>query len=186
MIFGQGNPGSDYAGTRHNVGWLVLDSLAKIHNASFSDKPKFHAEVAEVVLAGEKTLLVKPTTFYNETGKSARSIVDFYKLNPSDVLALHDDVALNIGTIRLRGSGSDAGNNGIKSLNAHIGPQYWRMRIGIRPDHPIGDMSKYVLARLTQHELAIIEELFPEILRQIEAFTVNTLVAHSFSVDTKA
>src|SRR5438445_447838 len=132
LIFAQGNPGSQYATTRHNVGFLILDQLAAKAGKEFIKKPKFHADVAELTIAGEKVLLVKPTTFYNETGQSARSLVDFYKLDTmSDVLVVHDDLALPLGTIRTREKGSDAGNNGIKSLNAHLGHDYHRIRIGI-------------------------------------------------------
>lgn len=183
MIFGQGNPGSDYTNTRHNVGWLVIDTLAKIHSVSFTDKPKFHAAIAEIHLAGEKILLVKPATFYNETGKSARSIIDFYKLDPIDCMTLHDDVALPIGTIRTRSTGSDAGNNGIKSLNAHLGPNHWRMRIGIRPDHAINDMSGYVLGRMTQKEVDTVGQLLPDIISELQRFAEGTIKPHSISVE---
>ncbi|MEP6710637.1 MAG: aminoacyl-tRNA hydrolase, partial [Candidatus Saccharibacteria bacterium] len=132
LIFAQGNPGDQYNTTRHNVGFAILDALAKKFEASFTSKPKFFADIAELNIEGEKILLVKPATFYNETGKSARALVDFYKLAPAtDVLVVHDDLALPFGTLRTREKGSDAGNNGIKSLNAHLGPDYARLRIGI-------------------------------------------------------
>ena len=111
VIFAQGNPGRQYAATRHNVGFIILDALAD--GAHFAPKPKFFAEMAETQIAGEKTLLIKPQTFYNETGRSARAILDFYKLDPSDLLVIHDDLALAFGSLRIRDKGSDAGNNGI-------------------------------------------------------------------------
>jgi PTH1 family peptidyl-tRNA hydrolase len=132
VIFAQGNPGREYTYTRHSVGFLFIDELAKKHDAEFVKKPKFHADIAETTVNGEKILFVKPTTFYNETGQAARMIVDFYKLTPADdFLVIHDDLALPLGTIRTRKSGSDGGNNGIKSLNAHLGTHYSRIRIGI-------------------------------------------------------
>lgn len=132
LIFAQGNPGAPYARTRHNVGFMALDVLAAQHNADWKQDTKAKAEIAQFTMADEKILLVKPLSFYNETGQVARAIVDYYKLTPStDVLVLHDELALPFGTIRVREKGSDAGNNGIKSLNAHLGEAYWRIRIGV-------------------------------------------------------
>jgi len=109
--------------------------LADQWGVEFTKKPKFYADIAETSRSSEKILLVKPTTFYNETGQSARAILDFYKLNPkNDFLAIYDDMALPFGTIRTRLKGSDAGNNGVKSLNAHLGEEYARIRIGIFND----------------------------------------------------
>lgn len=132
VIFFQGNPGVRYAASRHNVGFMVADHLANEWKIEFTKKPKLYADIAEVVRNNEKVLLVKPTTFYNETGQSARAILDFYKLDPKgDFLAVYDDLALPLGTIRTRLKGSDAGNNGVKSLNAHLGDEYARIRVGI-------------------------------------------------------
>lgn len=131
IIFAQGNPGNEYRHSRHNVGFFALDQLALRHSKEFTKKPKFHADIAELSEAGEKVLLVKPTTFYNETGQSARLLMDFYKLDSTDILVIHDDLALPFGTIRTRQKGSDAGNNGIKSLNAHLGQDYTRIRVGV-------------------------------------------------------
>jgi PTH1 family peptidyl-tRNA hydrolase len=154
IIFAQGNPGSEFAFTRHNIGFYMIDRLAESQSAAFTPKPKFHAEIAEISMNGEKALLVKPTTYYNETGRAARALVDFYKLNPvSDLLVIHDDLALPFGVIRTRPSGSDAGNNGIKSLNAHLGEHYGRIRIGIYNDlrDRIPD-ADFVLAKFTGEE----------------------------------
>lgn len=135
IIFAQGNPGKQYENTRHNVGFYLIDRLADSLGATFAEKPKFHALIAETTIEGQKVLLVKPTTYYNETGQAARTIVDFYKLNPAtDFLVLHDELALPFGTIRTRLSGRDAGNNGIKSLNAHLGTQHARIRVGVYSD----------------------------------------------------
>ena len=132
VILAQGNPGAEYARTRHNAGFIVLNAIADVSGASWKSANKFNADTAEITLEGEKVLLVKPSTFYNETGRTARAIADFYKLTPAkDMLVLHDEIALPFGAIRVRQRGSDAGNNGIKSLNAHLGPEYWRIRIGV-------------------------------------------------------
>jgi len=132
VVFAQGNPGTQYARTRHNTGFLVVDTLAAVEGAPWRSENKFRAEIAELTLEGEKVLLVKPQSFYNETGLVARALIDFYKLTPStDFLVIHDELALPFGTIRVRDKGSDAGNNGIKSLNTHLGPDYTRIRVGI-------------------------------------------------------
>lgn len=182
IIFAQGNPGQQYATTRHNVGWLVLDALAG--EASFVPKPKFFANIAEVSIAGEKVLLVKPQTFYNETGRSARALLDFYKASPSDLLAIHDDLALPLGTLRIREKGSDAGNNGIKSLNSHLGPDYMRLRIGIYNE--LRDRmhdADFVLGTFSKDEREALEKtIIPKTHELIESFCRDTLEASSHNL----
>jgi PTH1 family peptidyl-tRNA hydrolase len=109
IIFAQGNPEPDYANTRHNIGFTVLNELSEQLKLKWNGSSKFHAQIAEASISGEKVLLVKPTTFYNDTGASIRKIVDFYKLDPShELLVIHDDLALAFGVIRIRSEGSDA------------------------------------------------------------------------------
>ena len=173
IIFAQGNPETRYDNTRHNIGFTVLDHFAQQHGATFGDKPKFLAHIAELILNGEKVLLVKPTTYYNETGRSARVLIDFYKLDPAkDLLVVHDDLALDFGTIRTREKGSDAGNNGIRSLNAHLGPDYARLRIGIanelRSQIPDAD---FVLSRFSRGEdEAVQTTISPKMSELIKSF----------------
>ena len=178
IIFAQGNPGPQYANTRHNVGFLIVDAIAAAQRVDFLKKPKFHAEVAEVSIAGEKVLLVKPSTFYNETGQSARLLTDFYKLNPeTDLLAIHDDLALPLGTIRIRDKGRDAGNNGIKSLNAHLGSNYARIRVGIYNDlrDRIHD-ADFVLSNFNKAEAtALTESIIPKVVELIDAFCAGRM-----------
>ena len=135
IIVAQCNPGTQYARTRHNVGFIVVDELANAIGISWREQSKFRAYTTEATIFDEKVLFVKPTTFYNETGISARALIDFYKLDPKkDFLVIHDELALPFGAVRTREKGSDAGNNGIKSLNAHLGPDYARIRVGIWND----------------------------------------------------
>lgn len=178
VIFAQGNPGPEYAHTRHNVGFLAIDEIARHLDAPFTQKPKFHAEIAETSQEGEKLLLVKPTTFYNETGQAARLLVDFYKLDPAkDFLVIHDDLALPFGTIRTREKGSDAGNNGVKSLNAHLGQHYARIRVGIYAPQrdQINDVN-FVLGSFTVEE----KKTLPVLFEQIEHFA-HDFIAEGFS-----
>lgn len=145
VILALGNPGDKYTYTRHNAGFLVVDQLAAGQSAQFSNKPKFFADIAELnsftvdsaasakshsTAPREKILLVKPTTYYNEVGISARAILDFYKLTLADLLIIHDDTDLDFGKIRVRKGGHDAGSNGLKSLHTHIGSDFWHIRIG--------------------------------------------------------
>lgn len=169
IIFAQGNPGTQYTHTRHNVGFWFLDSFAASHNISFTKKTKFHADIAELSVGSEKVLLVKPATFYNETGVAARALCDFYKVHPAkDFLAIHDDLALPFGTIRTRASGSDAGNNGIRSLNAHLGTNYHRIRIGIySPLRDRIDDVDFVIGTFSGEE----KKALPDIFQHVEQFT---------------
>ncbi len=171
LIFAQGNPGAEYAKTRHNVGFWLLDHYAAARGVTFASKPKFNADIAEYTVNNEKILLVKPMTFYNETGVSARALIDFYKVTPADVLVIHDDLALPLGTIRTREQGSDAGNNGIKSFNQHIGPLYKRIRVGIWTEAATQrDAAAYVLGKFTADEQRVLEDVQPIIANCIDRF----------------
>jgi len=180
VIFAQGNPGTKYTKTRHNTGFLVLEKFADDNAAKWSTETKFKAEIATLDINNEKILLVKPTTFYNEAGLSARSIIDFYKLDPiKDLLVVHDDLALPFGTIRVRSKGSDAGNNGIKSVNAHIGEDYNRIRIGISNElHSMTDDTDFVLDNFTKSES---EQFETEIAPQATDF-INEFINGSLSI----
>lgn len=181
IIFAQGNPGIDFHNTRHNVGFALLDAYANVKKVDFTEKTKFHAYIAEFTEAGEKVLLVKPTTYYNDTGVSARALVDFYKVETTNVLVLHDDLMLPLGTIRTREKGSDAGNNGIKSLNAHLDQNYKRIRVGIwteLAEHM--DATAFVLGKFTQDERKAIAELQAIITRCIDDFICGRFESTSY------
>lgn len=182
VIFAQGNPGDQYTRSRHNVGFMVLDALAQSADTSWRVDTKFKAGIAELTLENEKVLLVKPLSYYNQTGQVARSLVDFYKLDPSlDLLVLHDELALPFGTIRVREKGSDGGNNGIKSLNAHLGENYARIRVGIWNElRDRIDDADFVLSNFTEKERAELSKLIEEhIIPLIQAFLQGNLEATS-------
>ena len=186
IIFAQGNPGSDYAATRHNVGWMIVDALAASQGIPFSPQAKFFATIAEFSLEGEKVLLVKPTTFYNETGRAARALRDFYKLDTTDILTVHDDLSLPFGTLRVREKGSAAGNNGIKSLNAHLGEAYWRLRVGIWNEHRDRQHdADFVLSRFSKEETEhLIQQVIPAAHTLIVQFCQGTLSTTSTRTTT--
>lgn len=185
LIFAQGNPGKEFERTRHNVGFLAIDSFAEKQSVSFQPKSKFNAELAEVTSGSEKILLAKPTTFYNETGASARAIVDFYKILPQDILVIHDELMLPFGKIRVRHSGRDAGNNGIKSLNSHLGENFARIRVGVQNElrEKMND-TDFVLGKFSTGEQKVLNELLlPEITSLIDRFISGNLVDESISLE---
>lgn len=177
VILFQGNFPEKYNGTRHNIGFEFADFLAKKFNVNFQEKPKFKAFIAEITLFGEKVLLVKPTTFYNETGFSARAICDFYKIDfRKDFLAVHDDLALFFGTIRVRKSGSSAGNNGLKSLISVFGEDFPRIKIGIANDFlPIIGAMNFVLAKFSKSESEKLPQIFEVCEDFVEKFAKDSL-----------
>jgi len=182
IIFAQGNPGKQYERTRHNSGFMVVDTLAAKESAPWHTDTKFKADIAEVQLADEKVLLVKPLSYYNETGQVARSVIDFYKVDPSaDLLVIHDELALPFGTIRVREKGSDAGNNGIKSLNAHLGHDYSRIRIGVwNEKRDLMDDADFVLSKFSADETKQLDDLIDtKIISLIKDFISGQLQATS-------
>ena len=177
VILALGNPGEKYVHTRHNAGFLVIDHLAAGQSAHFSNKPKFFSDIAELNMSGEKILLVKPTTYYNDVGISARALMDFYKLTLDNVLVIHDDTALDFGKIRVRKGGRDAGSNGLKSLHAHIGADFWHIRIGTDNllRRQIGDVD-FVLSKFNADEQKILRDwTIPESIKLIGTFLDDTI-----------
>lgn len=183
LILAQGNPGTAYARSRHNVGWQILDALALEQGINWQTKPKFLTEMAEFSHHDQKIWLLKPQTFYNETGRSARAVADFYRVDTSDILVIHDDLALPFGTLRIRQGGSDAGNNGIKSLSTHLPQQFWRLRVGIsdptRRQHSDAD---FVLGNFSaQQQQQLTDHIIPAALRVIHSFAAGRLQPTSLS-----
>lgn len=182
VIFALGNTGSQYDRTRHNAGFAALDALASHYQANpWQPKDKFKALIAEAATPAGKCLLVKPTTYYNLAGESARALMDFYKLALGDILVIHDDLDLSIGTLRTRIGGSDGGSNGLKSLHNHIGQQFARIRIGVAGEHRAHtDAADYVLGRFTAQE----EADFIQLLPQIQEITDNFISGKPFPITT--
>lgn len=185
LIFAQGNPEPKYSATRHNIGFSTLDAIADKYNAKWLNQSKFNAMIAEIKISDEKVLLVKPTTYYNETGNSVRKLVDFYKLDATnDLLVIHDDLALPFGTIRVRQQGSDGGNNGIKSINACIGQNYFRIRIGTYNElRDKMDDADFVLSKFSAKESNNLKEtIIPHIFRLVEQFCDSSIATTSSKI----
>ncbi|WP_406648113.1 aminoacyl-tRNA hydrolase [Aliisedimentitalea scapharcae] len=144
LFVGLGNPGSKYSGNRHNIGFMALDQIATDHGFG-PWKSKFNALITEGTLQGVKTLLLKPQTFMNRSGQSVGEAMRFYKLTPDDVFVLHDELDLAPGKARVKQGGGHAGHNGLRSIHAHIGADYGRVRLGIgHPGHK-DQVARYVL-----------------------------------------
>jgi PTH1 family peptidyl-tRNA hydrolase len=155
-VVGLGNPGSRYHGTRHNVGFAVIDSLARGPNVG-RFQGRFQALVAEMLEGQHKVLLVKPETFMNLSGRSVRQLVDFYQLPLEDLMVVCDDINLPLGRLRVRKRGTHGGHNGLRDIQNHLGTtDYPRLRIGV--DMPQQDAIDHVLGRFRPSEQAIIED----------------------------
>ncbi|MEM7471675.1 MAG: aminoacyl-tRNA hydrolase [Pseudomonadota bacterium] len=135
LFVGLGNPGAKYAGNRHNIGFMALDRIAGDHGFG-PWKPKFQGEIADGRLGAEKVILLKPTTFMNNSGQSVGEAMRFYKIDSTDVTVFHDEIDLAPGKLRCKAGGGHAGHNGLRSIHQHIGPHYDRVRMGVgHPGH---------------------------------------------------
>jgi peptidyl-tRNA hydrolase, PTH1 family len=160
-----GNPGREYARTRHNIGWMLLDTW----QPSLDFRSKFKGEYA-VVYSPAKLIVLRPLTYMNKSGESLRSCVDFFSIDPADILVIHDDLELKFGDITLKQGGGLGGHNGLKSIRQHLGtPDFYRLRLGIgRPNQ--GSVPDFVLSRFSQEEEAELPDLLQRGLRQLEDF----------------
>ena len=166
-IVGLGNPGREYAGTRHNIGFEVIDEVARRWNVRL--RPwKSAADV--VVVPGRSAVLVEPQTFMNLSGDAVGRVAAFHKLEPADVLVVVDEVQLPLGRIRLRRSGSSGGHNGLKSIIQHIGTGFPRLRIGVGRGDPKWDLADHVLSRFGREEREAVAEAVNRAADAVEMF----------------
>ena len=167
LIVGLGNPGREYADTRHNVGFMLLDQLAETHGVAFQSAPRWQCHLAKLP---DGTLLVKPQTFMNLSGKSVNYWMQQLKIEKDNLLILVDDIALPYDTLRLKPKGSAGGHNGLKSIEATLGTQeYARLRMGVGDDFPKGRQADYVLSNFSSTEL----DNIPLILDRTSSFIEN-------------
>jgi len=149
LIVGLGNPGPEHAANRHNVGFMAIDAIHRRHGFP-PWRRRFHADISEGTLAGEKVLLVKPQTYMNESGRAVGEAAHFYKIPPSAIIVIHDEVDLPPGKVRMKAGGGSAGHNGLRSITGAIGDDYRRLRIGVGhpgvkemvPIHVLHDFAK--------------------------------------------
>lgn len=159
IIAGLGNPGREYEGTRHNIGFSVIEQLADQYNISMTEK-KHKAVYGRGMIEGEKVILLKPQTYMNLSGESIVDAVYYYKIDPEeDLLVIYDDIDLDPGRIRIRAKGSAGGHNGVKNIIANLSTQIFpRIRVGVGAKPRGWDLVDYVLGRFSGDELSLIEE----------------------------
>ena len=157
LIAGLGNPGRDYVGTRHNVGFEVADAICSKFDISLN-KEKFRAVFGDGRISGEKVIIAKPQTYMNLSGESIREIVDWYKIENDHIIIIYDDISLPVGRLRIREKGSAGGHNGIKNIIYQLGTDVFpRIKIGVgSPEHPEFDMKDYVLGKFSTEETEIL------------------------------
>lgn len=179
LIVGLGNPGAEYAGTRHNVGFMVADGLYEKYNFG-PFKSKFDGLIAEGSIAGEKILLLKPQTYMNLSGNSVVKAANFYKILPSNIIVMHDDMDLPCGKIKAKNGGGAGGHNGLKSIDAAITPNYNRIRLGV--GHPAGSgevVVNHVLSRFSKADTALVADNIDLIVDSIDILIKEGIAAYS-------
>ena len=179
LLVGLGNPGSQYHKTRHNVGFMVLEELARLKNSNFRENKKFHGKTCEIGEGLEKKRLLMPSTFMNESGKSVRSTKDWFGFNNQELIVLVDDMDLPLGKLRVRSKGSSGGHNGLKSIINHLGTnEFKRLKIGIGSPSELQRERKaktisHVLGKFSTDEFLILNSLIKEIVIAIESIKSN-------------
>ncbi len=170
MIVGLGNPGAEYANTRHNTGFMILDAFAKASNIVFEDKR--YGYVAETTLRGRKLILLKPTTYMNLSGNAVRYWLNKENIDESRLLVIVDDLSLPLGSLRLKGKGSAGTHNGLGHIQQLIGQAYARLRVGIGNDYPMGGQVDYVLGDFTSDEMLVMQPAFETAQDIIRSFVL--------------
>lgn len=177
LIVGLGNPGQEYKETRHNLGFKVIDELAsRLKISAF--KSKATSEIAESQLAGHKIILVKPQTFMNNSGLAVAGLLQWYKIEPTKLILIYDDVDLEVGQLRLREKGNAGGHHGVESVINHIGTtEFARVRIGIGRQNLTGDVSDYVLAKIPPGQQDVLIEAVNKAAAAVEGIVSTSLTA---------
>ena len=171
LIVGLGNPGAEYEGTRHNTGYMVLDALAKASNIVFEDKR--YGYVAEMSLRGRKLFLLKPTTYMNLSGNAVRYWLQKENIDQKRLLVVVDELALPLGTFRLKANGSNGGHNGLGHIQQLIGQQYARLRMGIGNEFQQGKQVDWVLGRYSDEEMQTLQPAIDTAVEVIKSFVLT-------------
>jgi PTH1 family peptidyl-tRNA hydrolase len=174
VIVGLGNPGKKYENTRHNVGFAAVDYYSEKNNFSNWHKGRFDSYTNESIISNNKIILLKPLTYMNLSGDAIQKTLSYYKLSCTDMLVIYDDLTIPLGQIRTRNDGTAGGHNGIKSIIAHIGKEFPRLKIGIK-NQLLNDMdqSDFVLAKFTKEEIQNIPNILSEASELINEFIFN-------------
>ncbi|MGZ4972543.1 MAG: aminoacyl-tRNA hydrolase [Limisphaerales bacterium] len=172
LIIGLGNPGREYDGTRHNVGFTLVEQLANSWRANWELKKKFNSRLAQVDRDGRRIVLCEPQTYMNSSGEAVQAVSEYYKLPAKQILILADDADLPLGTIRLRPDGSSGGHHGLESIEQHLGTRaYARLKIGIGRGAEDGrQISGFVLGRFAASDKKVVEEVLGRASQQVECW----------------
>ena len=176
IVVGLGNPGPDYAKTRHNAGFLAMDHIASGCGVKI-DRAKFKALVAEATLGGARVLLMKPQTFMNSSGEAIGEAAAFYKIPPENVIVLHDEISFEPGKMRIRRKGSAGGHNGLKSIIAHLqGEDFPRIKIGVgQKPSPDYDLVSWVLGKFSAEDISKLEGIYADITSSVELMIMGKI-----------
>jgi peptidyl-tRNA hydrolase, PTH1 family len=170
LIVGLGNIGSEYANTRHNIGFDTVDYLAKEAGVTFAQNT--HGDLAEIKYKGRTIILLKPSTYMNLSGKAVKYWMEKHKIQPENLMILVDDIHLDLGIMRLRDKGSDGGHNGLKDIHEKLGhPNYIRLRMGVGKDFPAGQQVRYVLGKWKKEETQPVEIMIEKAAKAVKNFT---------------
>lgn len=160
LVVGLGNPGRQYESTRHNLGWVVLDALARKHALEWQPAPQFEAEIARWPTAHGTRWLLKPLTFMNSSGTSVQRFARFHRLQPAEIAVAYDDLTIDLGLVKVSVSGSAGGHNGIASVLEHVGDHFVRFRLGIGPKQPLEiTLADFVLGKFTPEQSNLVTQL---------------------------
>nr|WP_291233597.1 aminoacyl-tRNA hydrolase [Frisingicoccus sp.] len=177
LIAGLGNPSKTYEGTRHNVGFAMIDALADAFQIDVTTK-KHKAIVGRGVIEGMKVILAKPQTYMNLSGESIREIVDFYKIDPENMIIIYDDISLDVGRLRIRKKGSAGGHNGIKNIIAHLGTDVFpRIKVGIGEKPQGWDLADYVLSKYSKEEQQALREASDDVIGAVKLMVMDNIDA---------
>ena len=169
LVAGLGNPGRLYEQTRHNLGWVVLNALAAKNGLAWKHSPQFEAEIARWETGGGTRWLMRPMTFMNASGRSVAALARFYKIEPTEMVAVYDDLTINLGLIKVSQTGSAGGHNGVASLLEHLGDGFVRYRLGIGPKTPAQmELSDFVLGRFTPEQNITVTQKLDQYVQGLE------------------
>jgi PTH1 family peptidyl-tRNA hydrolase len=171
LIVGLGNPGPDYAQTRHNAGFLVLDRLGSRWRVSWSTEKKFTSRTAGSERGGKRVMLCQPQTFMNASGEAVAALASFYRVKPENMLVVVDDADLPLGQLRLRASGSSGGHHGLESIEQHLGTrEFARLRVGIGRQGSVREITGHVLGKFSSTEMELVVKIFDRASQQAECW----------------
>jgi PTH1 family peptidyl-tRNA hydrolase len=189
LVVGLGNPGPEYAQTRHNAGFWLVDELARQQGGYFRPEARYYGETCRITLAGQELWLLKPMTYMNRSGQAVAALARFHKIPPPAILVVHDDLDLPPGTVRLKRSGGHGGHNGLRDLIAHLGGNdFARLRLGIGHPGDSREVLDYVLRRAPRTEQELVEQAIADALRELPRILAGhweraTQALHSRKID---